>query len=211
MFSRGSITRESNLQQNDSISSYLGFGCQQNPLCFEAFYNLLNEIRPKRVLEIGTSLGGLTSYVQHVATELELSTTVRSYDIYEFNWYKDLRREYNIDIRVDNIFEDDYSRLKDTEVVDFIQSDGVTLILCDGGNKIREFDILSDYMKSSDVIMAHDYARNSEFFEREIKDTYWNWHEISENDIAAAVERNNLASFMQDEFTKAVWVCKVKQ
>ena len=211
MFSRDNITRESDLVQNDSISSYMGFSCQQNSYCFEEFYKLLKYKKPSRILEIGTSLGGLTSYLKHIATEIGLSTVVRSYDINELNWYKDLRDNDNVDIRVENIFEDDYSKLKNTEIIDFIKDEGVTIILCDGGNKIKEFDILSNYMKSSDVIMAHDYAYNSDFFEKKIKGNYWNWHEISESDITEAVERNNLCSFMQEGFTNAVWVCKLKQ
>tara|TARA_R110000772_G_scaffold246671_1_gene360388 strand:- start:79 stop:714 length:636 start_codon:yes stop_codon:yes gene_type:complete len=211
MFISDNITRKSNLEESDSISSYMGFSCQQNPYCFEEFYKLLESIKPSRILEIGTSLGGLTSYLKHVATEIGLSTVVRSYDIYELNWYNELRDNDNVDIRVENIFEDNYSKLTDTEIIDFIQSDGITLILCDGGNKIEEFNLLSNYMKSSDVIMAHDYAYNPDFFESEINKKYWNWHEISESDIAEAVERNNLSSFMQEGFTKAVWVCKNKQ
>jgi len=211
MFNSENITKKSNLEASDSISSYMEFSCQQNPYCFEEFYKLLESIKPSRILEIGTSLGGLTSYLKHVATEIGLSTVVRSYDIYELNWYNELRDNDNIDIRVENIFEDNYSKLTDTEIIDFIQSDGITLILCDGGNKIGEFNLLSNYMKSSDVIMAHDYAYNADSFESEINKKYWNWHEISESDIAEAVERNNLSSFMQEGFTKAVWVCKNKQ
>ena len=58
MFSRDNITRESDLVQNDSISSYMGFSCQQNSYCFEEFYKLLKYKKPSRILEIGTSLGG---------------------------------------------------------------------------------------------------------------------------------------------------------
>ena len=40
--------------------------CQQNHNVFEVFYNFLNETKPKQILEIGTALGGFTSFLQKV-------------------------------------------------------------------------------------------------------------------------------------------------
>lgn len=49
-------------------------------------------------------------------------------------------------------------------VESFIKREGTTLILCDGGSKINEFNILSKYLKSGDIIMAHDYVDTKENF-----------------------------------------------
>ena len=46
------VYKKSNLEHNDSISTYDGWGAQQNPNAFEVFYNFLNEIKPLRILEI---------------------------------------------------------------------------------------------------------------------------------------------------------------
>ena len=59
--------------------------------------------------------------------------------------------------------------------------------------------------------MEHDYAKDHEKFVNEINLKYWNWHEISEQDIKDACERNNLTSYRQEIFDDAVWVCKIKQ
>jgi hypothetical protein len=70
--------------------------------------------------------------------------------------------------------------------------DGITLVLCDGGNKIEEFKILSKYIKKGDFIMAHDYARDEKKFLDDINLKFWNWHEIQESDISNACETNGL-------------------
>lgn len=61
------------------------------------------------------------------------------------------------------------------------------------------------------VAQQNHYAYDSEIFLNEINKVYWNWHEISESDIQESVEKYNLKSFMQDEFNKAVWVCKIRE
>ena len=115
-----------------------------------------------------------------------------------------------IDVRVENVFNHHYTEVKQ-EVIDFIQQDGMTLILCDGGSKIHEFKILSNYMKNNDFIMAHDYSQNKETFKENVYMKIWNWHEIEDKDIQEACEKNNLISYNQEIFNTIAWVCKVKQ
>jgi len=210
MFKEENITAKSKLDLNQSLSRYLTFTAQQNHFAYSAFFDLLNTVKPKRIIEIGTALGGLTMYLEHICRGINIDTEIITYDIHKQNYYKDLR-DVNIDVRIENIFKPDYSDLENFEIVDLIRQDGTTLVLCDGGNKIREFNILSDYLKKSDIIMAHDYAYNHEKFTNEINLKYWNWHEISESDIEESINRNNLKPYLQDTFTKAVWVCKIKE
>jgi hypothetical protein len=61
-----------------------------------------------------------------------------------------------------------------------------------------------------DVIMAHDYAHDSDIFKKEIENKIWNWHEIQYSDISNACDINNLEPYMKDEFKQVVWVCKMK-
>ena len=92
-----------------------------------------------------------------------------------------------------------------------INQDGITLILCDGGSKINEFNLLSNYMKIGDFIMAHDYSENEETFKENVYMKIWNWHEIADKDIQEACNRNNLISHNKEIFNTVAWVCKVKQ
>jgi len=216
MYNEQNITCRSVLSGDcpQSLSTYLKpqMTCQQNPLAFEAFYKLLLKLKPKRIIEIGTAMGGLTRYLNYMCNELNLKTSIISYEVNENPDYIDMRKE-GIDIRLENIFNsnhNDYNELINTEILDIIQSDGTSLVLCDGGNKVEEFNIFSQYIKPGDVIMAHDYAESREVFNAKIKETYWNWHEISDIDIQDAVESNKLVPFMQDIFTNAVWVSKQK-
>lgn len=210
MFKKELITKKSNLKANDSISSYNGWVAQQNPHVFEALYKLLVDKKPKQILEIGTALGGLTRYINHICTELELDTDIRSYDTHGRYEHRVLKKE-GVDIRIENIFTEDYSGLSNKSIIDFINQSGTTIVLCDGGNKIKEFNILSEYLKSGDIIMAHDYASDSKTFKDKIERKYWNWHEISDNDVKSASLKYNLKPYMQDVFDKAVWVCKVRK
>jgi uncharacterized protein YkuJ len=119
-------------------------------------------------------------------------------------------RDSGVDIRTENIFDNEYTTLKD-EVASFIKEDGVTIILCDGGNKINEFNLLSNFMKEGDFILAHDYSENREVFEEKIYKKIWNWHEISDSDLVESCEKNNLVEYDKEIFDNVVWVCKIKK
>lgn len=202
------ITKKINLEFNDGLSSYMGMASQQNHNVYEVFYKFLNEIKPKRILEIGTALGGFTQFLKKVSDESKLDIDILSYDIYEMTWYNNMI-QFGIDVRVENVFDSNYQSVKQ-EVIDFIQQDGVTIVLCDGGNKVGEFNILSNYIKKNDFIMAHDYIDTRENFNENYYKKIWNWHEISEGDIVNSCERNNLKSYNKETFDSVVWVCKIK-
>lgn len=203
-----SITKRINLEENDGLSAFSNMACQQNHNVFEVFYNFIKEVKPKQILEIGTALGGFTSFLKEVINELDIDTKILSYDIHEMNWYKDMI-EKGIDVRVENVFDSNYLSVNQ-EVIDYIQQDGVTIVLCDGGNKVGEFNILSNYIKDGDFIMAHDYIDNRENFEKNYNGKIWNWHEISDDNIEEACSRNNLKPYNKEIFDSVVWVCKTK-
>jgi predicted O-methyltransferase YrrM len=202
------ITKKCSLEHNDSISTYKGWGAQQNFNAFEVFHNFIRDVKPKRILEIGTSLGGFTSFLKYTCNKMQIPCDILTYDIHEKSWYKDLT-DMGIDVRIENIFSNEYQTLSQ-EVIDFIRLDGTTIVLCDGGDKVREFNILSDYLKRGDFILGHDYAVNRDVFEESINKKIWNWHELSESDIKNACDRNLLEDYNRTTFESVVWVCKIK-
>jgi cephalosporin hydroxylase len=210
MFNKKNITKKSDLKNNDSLSSYLKFVAQQNHHAYEAFSLLLKETKPKTIIEIGTSLGGLTQYLKYLINEMGLDTKLITYEINGREHYQRMR-ESGIDVRLENIFTENYKELKNPEVIDLIQNEGTTIVLCDGGNKVEEFRILSEFLKTGDIIMAHDYAPNKKVFDEEIYMKLWNWFEINDSDILKPSEENNLIDYMKDTFNKAVWTCKIKK
>ena len=194
---------------SDSISAYLGHSAQQNHYAYESFFNLLKEVKPSRIIEIGTGMGGFTLFLKMCCNDLELNTKIVSYETNGRESYEFIR-SHDIDVRVKNVFFENYAGIEQ-ELIDLIVEDGVCLVLCDGGHKISEFNLLSKYIKNGDIIMAHDYATNQQYFKENIEYKYWNWLEISDSDIEDAVTSNNLHPYMQDVFNKAVWVCKIKK
>ena len=47
-------------------------------------------------------------------------------------------------MRIEDIFNWGDKKIKQ-EVIEFIQSEGVTVVLCDGGDKVGELEIISKY------------------------------------------------------------------
>jgi 2-hydroxy-3-keto-5-methylthiopentenyl-1-phosphate phosphatase len=96
------------------------------------------------------------------------------------------------------------------EIYDIINQEGISIVLCDGGSKKNEFNLLSNLLKKGDIIMAHDYAPNEIFFKQKMINNYWNWLEIQDSDIDFVCKKNNLVPYMNEEFIEVAWVCKIK-
>jgi hypothetical protein len=175
------------------------------------FEKLFNELKPKQIFEIGTFDGGLTLMIRDILDEINLSsTTIRTYDLNDQKRLKSKNR--NIEILTENLFSYSYSELEKEDVVkEFIQRNGRTIVLCDGGSKKNEFRLLSKFLKEGDIIMAHDYSPNQEYFNQHINNKIWNWLEIQDSDINESCEQYNLSPYMEEELRNVVWVCKIKQ
>ena len=196
--------------------SYRGVACMQTADVADKVKKLLTSTNPNQVLEIGTASGGMTLLIRDLLNELGLTeTTLRSYDIRsDFNrteLLKEIKQGGAIDFRLKNIFNHQYSELEEAEeVTEYIHRPGTTVVMCDGGSKKDEFRILSPLLKPGDIIMAHDYAANNEYFEKHIKDVVWNWHEIQDTDIEPSCLEHKLEPYLQEEFAKVVWACRRK-
>jgi cephalosporin hydroxylase len=204
----GNITKTSNLTENDSLSAFDGNMAQQHHNVYSTFYKLIDDTKPKRILEIGTALGGFTMFLKKVVDSFNLDTKILTFDISARPWYDDMK-QMGIDVRVEDIFND-YQDIPN-EIKNFIKQDGLTIILCDGGDKIREFKLLSHFLKKGDIIMAHDYAPNQEYFDNYINNKIWNWLEIQDKDINESCMKHNLTPFMEYELRDVVWVGKIKE
>lgn len=184
---------------------------QQHNDVFEVFKEFLTEIRPSQILEIGTAGGGFTLYLRDVLNEIGLDQTpIKSFEVINSKIY-DRLRENNIEVYIENIFDSSHYKLNGrTDIIDYIQHPGCTLILVDGGYKIGEFAALSDYLKVNDFIMAHDYSSTVEYFKENINEKIWNWCEIIDSQIEQSCKKNNLVKYREDFFQKVVWTCRTK-
>ncbi len=202
------ITKRVDIAAHDGLSAYKSNACQQHHNVFRVFFDFLKQTKPSNIIEIGTALGGFTSTLKEFVDTLNLNCNILSYDIHENSWYKDMIAS-GIDVRVENIFSNNYTEVKQ-EVKDFIARDGVTVVLCDGGSKIDEFNTLSNFLKPGDFILAHDYGHSAEIFNETIKNKIWNWCEITNTNIQDACVRNNLIEYDKQTFNSVVWTCRVK-
>jgi hypothetical protein len=202
------ITKFTDLESNDSLSEFDKHSAQQFHEAYEVFYDFIKEIKPKRILEIGTAMGGFTNFLNVCCLDLGLDVNIRSYDINNYPWYNDFISK-GIDIRVENIFSNNFTEI-DNEVIEYINGEGVTIVLCDGGWKIGEFTLISKHIKPNDFILAHDYAENKEIFEEKINGKIWNWFEISDSDIYQSTIDNNLIIYNKSTFENVAWTCRKK-
>jgi len=193
--------------------SYKGITIQQHIDVTNPFRNLFLTTKPSQVIEIGTSYGGLTLLLRDLLDELGMEDTkLITYDKDKFHFLDHhIENGKKIDSRIKNIFNHMYNEISEyDEINDLINLSGNTIVLCDGGYKKAEFRLLSKLIKVGDVIMGHDYSPNKEYFEEKINNKIWNWLELTDDDISESCIQNNLSPFMDEEFKKVVWVCKIK-
>lgn len=181
----------------------------------KVFRGFLELVRPSRILEIGTFHGGLTLLLRDILDEIGLvDNIIRTYDIHEQEFLKPLVTERRVEVFTKNLFNSTYSDWNSynekEEINEFISRDDITLVMCDGGCKKCEFNLIAPLIKNNDIIMAHDYAPDNEYFEKYMKDKIWNWHEIQDSDIIDIKERYNLKPFYQEKMQNIAWCCRRK-
>lgn len=177
---------------------------QQNPKAFDAFKNFFSKNTDiDLIIEIGTGFGGFSSFLYEQSKSINSSFI--TYDINK-NFCDNLKKlNHNIDVRNKNVF--DIFTINEIECL--VNKHKKTLILCDGGNVLKEFKTFTPILKQSDIIMGHDYAPNKQVFQEKYINKIWNWMEISDPDIELTVKENRLVNF-HPELNNVAWVSKVK-
>jgi len=134
------ITKKNNLEKNESTVTYNGvWESQQHYKTFESFFYFIKETRPSRILEIGTGNGGFTFFLKDCCKTLNLDCHILSLDVVTNSNYSEMIKS-EIDVRVENIFNESYEDVSDY-IKQFISSEGTTIVLCDGDNKKKDFEV----------------------------------------------------------------------
>jgi len=170
------------------------------------FKQFLNLEKFDTIIEIGTQMGGLTYLIDDVIKKTESTSKIYTFDI----GYRDYVDEECKSRGIEFICMDEYSEEFNIKINDLIQTGGKVLLLCDGGNKIYEFNKYSDIIKFGDFIMVHDYSFDDDVFNSKIKNIIWNWCEVQYKDIKDSVIRNHLIEYNEVNFNDAVWGCFTK-
>lgn len=201
------VTKCNNIQQHDSISEFNHHSAQQCHDVYNVFYHFLNNVRPSRIIEIGTANGGFTRFLNFAVQNLKLNTQITSFDVVEKPQYDEIR-QLGVDVVIKDMFHS-YT-IVEPELIDLIQKPGLTLVLCDGGNKVKEVKLITPYLKNNDIIMAHDYGPNEEYIQNVLLNRIWNWFEIRDSDIEDISTKHNLVPYSQEQFYSVVWLCRKK-
>jgi cephalosporin hydroxylase len=193
-------------------TEYKGYTAQQRDNFSDIISNFIQDIKPARVLEIGTAGGGFILCVRESLDNIGLNyVPIKTFDVVECPYYPNLR-EKNIEINIENLFDHSYTKLiKKEKIVPYIQEPGITVVFCDGGHKIGEFNSIAPYLKRGDFILAHDYIDTWENYQNLFKNQIWDWCEVEEKYIEKISTEYNLKFYNQDIFKNIVWVCKIKK
>jgi len=158
-----------------------------------------------RVIELGTSTGGMSIYLQlycHVA-----GASFVTYDLLgKQPTYSELFDRLGIDYRQRDVLSESAIH----EIRDLIRGDGISVLLCDNGDKSREFSAFASALKTGDIILAHDYAPDREYFDKHMRDRTWSSLYVVASEIATVCEEQGLAPYLEKDFLRAAWVCKRK-
>lgn len=154
------------------------------------FLNFFNNYKIDLIIEIGTAEGGLTKFLSDVS-----NTKIITYDPFTNPNFDG----YLIEHRQKNIFEDIES------ISELIKNNNLVLVLCDGGNKVKEFKTFATLIKSGDFIFGHDYAKSFKYFKENLEGKKWNWLELNREDIEEDIIKNNLFDFMSEDFNEVMW------
>ena len=150
-----------------------GFRIQQHPECKTYFQNYLLDINPSRILELGTANGGLTHILRSL-TDIPILTIDKEIN---FNW--DRVNNY-ADILTGDFYD---SLFQHKHILPYINQPGTTLVLCDGYEKVKQYNVFVKFIKPNDVIAVHDYFPTKEYFKKEIEGKTWNWCMITDDDM----------------------------
>ena len=117
----------------DPENTFCGVKIQQTWTALFMLEKLLVSENFDTIIELGTGHGALTKFFRMFALTF-------SYDI-----------KFGHDL-----LDDDLVR---GVIKNHIDTGGKCLIFCDNGDKVREFEIYSKFVKKGDHIMVHDYRR----------------------------------------------------
>ena len=187
-------------------SRVFGVPAQQNPVVILHFNDLLRVLQPKTIIEFGTAGGGLTCLLGLYCSACD--ATMHTFDISKKTsaGVDSTLRSLGTNVHITDIF----SNVGRGCVAGILsECKRPVLLLCDNGNKIREVNEYSILLKSGDVIMAHDYSRDRKFFESEVRGKYWNWCEITYDDVSSAMM--DFKPYMQEFFVSSAWMSMVRK
>ncbi len=171
------FVKDTEVQHIETLVNHIG--AQQFKSFKEYFKKFLELNKFDRILELGTSRGGLTYYLSTIFDGPITTVDINLKDINE--------KVYS----VAEVIEADHMDLKTQKYLqeEIIGKQGRTLVLCDGGDKPTVFNAYSTLVKEGDYIGVHDFFKTKESFS---KQSAWSWLECTEDQIINAIKKHKL-------------------
>ena len=163
----------------------------QNCLAFPTWAHVLSLERPRIVIEIGSAQGGLSVLLGRLCRAI--GCEFHTFDILPTEYPRELA-EAGVTFHCQDVFADG------GETVRRLLQQGPAVLLCDGGNKIRELQTFAPMLKPGDLVGAHDFVADA------AARRYWENSEITLADTAATVAQEQLERYRPDWFNQAAWL-----
>jgi len=158
---------------------FFGLRMQQSMLGVVTLAELLNEEKPKRVIELGTGAGGLSLLLESWCLRHKA----------EFATYDKEQPERHATLYPSGGLwqHGNFWKLMPPVLLGKWESPGKTLLLCDGGNKPKEVNEYAPVLRVGDIVGVHDYCVSLEVF-RDIRwKGGWRSCEVTWADIEDAI------------------------
>lgn len=190
---------------------FFGLQMMQNRHAVLALDRLLRTLesegrRPARILELGTGCGGLS-----VLFHLYAAASGSAFTTYDVGVQHTAARLLFERLGVDARARDFNAPFTTAEIARAIQEPGLTLLVCDGPDKVGEITRFAPFMKTGDLLLAHDYAASLDDFERRLNGRTWNFCELTDADIAGVTAAHQLEPVGAEMLAPAAWMCRVKR
>ena len=176
-----------------------GIKTQQRKEVFDIFPPFLKKEMFGKVLEIGTHHGGFSSYLYELSKTYDF--IFKTYDIGDY--LTSVRKVYE-KVPFDFTQTDVWDGEGKHNIIEEISDDNKCLVLIDGGDKNKEYNIYAPFLKLGDIIMTHDYAPNRKYFNNHIFKKKWLYLESWDEKLEW--KQNNLLK-VYPQFQDVVWSC----
>lgn len=148
------------MQINDTIGATFGaVRIQQTWTALFMLEKILIRYKPDEIIELGTGYGALTKF-------LSMFAFVHTFDI---------QAKFRL-IPRNAVFQqaDVFNKATINLIKSLINLYGRTFLLCDDGNKPKEFNTYAPLLKKGDLIFAHDWGE--EIYLKDIQETILKLH-----------------------------------
>lgn len=193
---------------NHGPNHYFGqYPMSQNQLAAPMLAMAIDYENPDFVIEIGTQQGGLICAL----AELDVrGSRYVSFDIQDQrpSYVVEAFEKLAIDFRLEDCFKGG------VEAIFKDRPRSKIMLLCDGGNKMKEYEAFRGLLKPNDIIMAHDWLYMVHSKPEGDGSMYWNWTEFDyklEDRLHDLMQLNFEYPWYAKQLAKAAWFCQTRK